>query len=351
MEDGVFLKAFLPGVIFSPFMKIILGVESSCDETSVAVVDGGRILSNVISSQWMHRQFGGVVPEISARAHLRLMPELIRAALDESGVTLQQLDAIAVTEGPGLMGPLLVGVSMAKSLAFSLGIPVIPVNHIESHLYASFPGNAPPPFPFIGLIVSGGHTSLVVAREGFRYELLGQTRDDAAGEAFDKIAKVLGLGYPGGPVVDRLAVTGSSDWVTFPRPMINSDDFDFSFSGLKTAVIQYLKSNQETARQHLPDLCASVQAAITSVLVSKTLKAVRETGIKTVVVAGGVSANSELRKRFSDAEKQHQLRLYLPTPLLSTDNAAMVALLALMKGPAFAAPHYQLTPKPTLAIH
>lgn len=329
----------------------LLAIESSCDETSAAIIQDGRILSNIISSQWVHQQFGGVVPELSARAHLRWITGITEACFTEAGITKHDLTAIAVTYGPGLMGPLLVGVNFAKSLAYSLDIPVIPVNHIESHLYANFLDGNHPGLPFIGLIVSGGHTLIVRVDEGFIYRVLGQTRDDAAGEAFDKIAKMLGLGYPGGPQVDKLAKTGNPHFVELPRPMIHSGDFDFSFSGLKTAVKIYLNSNKELASTHINDVCASVQDAITDVLVTKTKKAALAHGIKDIVIAGGVSANSRLRSAFNELSEKQGYRIFLPPPVLSTDNAAMVGLLAELKSAnQTLQPNLELSPVPNLVI-
>lgn len=329
----------------------ILSIESSCDETSAAVIRDGKILSNIISSQWMHQQFGGVVPELSARAHLRWITEITDAAIQQSNLKKSDLEAVAVTYGPGLMGPLLVGVNFAKSFAFSLNLPVIPVNHIESHLYANFLDGKQPELPFTGLIVSGGHTLLVRVDPSFSYQILGQTRDDAAGEAFDKIAKMLGLGYPGGPKIDQLAKSGHQTAFEFPRPMIHSGDYDFSFSGLKTAVKIFLKENRELASARLPDVCASVQAAIVDVLVAKTLQAARKNQTQDIVIAGGVSANSALRKAFCELEKTGKYRVFLPPPVLSTDNAAMVGLLANLKSKVLPLlPHTELSPVPNLAI-
>lgn len=328
----------------------ILGIESSCDETSIAIVQNGKILSNIISSQWVHRQFGGVVPEISARAHLRLITEIADDAFTQSGLKKADIDAVAVTYGPGLMGALLVGVNFAKSLAYSMEKPLIGMNHIESHLYANFVDGNKPQTPFIGLIVSGGHTLLVKVEKDFSYQLLGSTRDDAAGEAFDKVAKMLNLGYPGGPQIDKLASTGNSVKYDFPRPMMHSDDFDFSFSGLKTAVLHFLKNNRDEVETNLNDICASVQSAIVDVLVSKTKKAARKFKIKDIVIAGGVSANSDLRKQFQKLEQSGKVKIFLPPPILSTDNAAMVALLAELKFPFMKQSDWNLSPVPNLSI-
>lgn len=329
---------------------ITLGIESSCDETSVAVVSDNKILSNIVSSQWMHQQFGGVVPEISARAHLRLISEITEEALKQAGLTKKEIDAVAVTYGPGLMGALLVGVNFAKSFAYGINKPLLPVNHIESHLFANFTDGREIKYPFIGLIVSGGHTLIVKVDEGFVYTLLGSTRDDAAGEAFDKVAKMLGLGYPGGPLIDRSAKNGNSKFFDFPRPMIHSDDFDFSFSGLKTSVLHYIReTKKEDIDNHLSDICASVQKAIVDVLTAKLRKASKLLSIKEIVVAGGVSANSELRSQLNVMTSKGY-KIYLPLPVLSTDNAAMVALLGEVKFRKNQDSNLKLSPKPNLAI-
>lgn len=329
---------------------ITLGIETSCDETSVSVVSDKKILSNIISSQWMHQQFGGVVPEISARAHLRLISEITHEALQKANCRKNDIDAISVTYGPGLMGALLVGVNFAKSIAYALDKPLIPINHIESHLFANFADEKKIVYPFIGVIVSGGHTMLVRVDEGFQYTVLGTTRDDAAGEAFDKVAKMLGLGYPGGPIIDKNAMLGKPDYYEFPRPMINSDNFDFSFSGLKTAVLHYIQSHsKENIQENLPNICASVQKAIVDVLIAKIVRASKKWKIKEIVVAGGVSANSELRRQL-DGLKEIGYSIHFPPPILSTDNAAMVALLGELKYKNNLTTNLKLSPKPNLAI-
>lgn len=329
---------------------ITLGIESSCDETSVSIVKDGIILSNIISSQWMHQQYGGVVPELSARAHVRLITEITQHAFTQANLTKKDIDLIAVTYGPGLMGALLVGVNFAKSLAFALDKPLLGINHIESHLYANFTADKKPHFPFIGLIVSGGHTLLVRVNTKDNYILLGSTRDDAAGEAFDKIAKMLGLDYPGGPIIDNLAKIGNPKFIDFPRPMIQSNDFEFSFSGLKTSVLQFIKNNStEYIKENLTHICASVQQAIVDVLVTKVIGASNQFQIKEIVVAGGVSANSQLRTELDSLTKSGY-EIHFPPTILSTDNAAMVALLGELRFNKAIKRNLKLTPKSNLVI-
>ncbi|MGB9904818.1 MAG: tRNA (adenosine(37)-N6)-threonylcarbamoyltransferase complex transferase subunit TsaD [Desulfotomaculales bacterium] len=312
----------------------ILAIETSCDETSAAVVeDGMNIRSNVISSQVdIHRRFGGVVPEVASRRHLELINGVVAEALEQAGLTFSGLDAVAVTYGPGLAGALLVGLAAAKALSFALGIPLVAVNHLEGHIYANFLAEPDLSFPLVCLVVSGGHTDLVfLARHG-SYRLLGRTRDDAAGEAFDKIARVLGLDYPGGPAIDRLAAAGNAAAVRFPRAYLEEGTFDFSFSGLKTAVINYLRREEER-KNPLPnaDVAASFQEAVVEVLAEKTFRAARESGARAVLVAGGVAANSRLRALFREKSRQEHLPVFYPPPVLCTDNAAMIACAAYYK--------------------
>lgn len=312
----------------------ILAVETSCDETSAAVVeDGMNVRSNVISSQVdIHRRFGGVVPEVASRRHLELINGVVAEALEQAGLTFSGLDAVAVTYGPGLAGALLVGLAAAKALSFALEIPLVAVNHLEGHIYANFLAEPDLPFPLVCLVVSGGHTDLVfLARHG-SYRLLGRTRDDAAGEAFDKIARVLGLDYPGGPAIDRLAAAGNAAAVRFPRAYLEEGTFDFSFSGLKTAVINYLRREEEQ-KNPLPkaDVAASFQEAVVEVLAEKTFRAARESGARAVLVAGGVAANSRLRALFREKSRQEHLPVFYPPPVLCTDNAAMIACAAYYK--------------------
>jgi tRNA N6-adenosine threonylcarbamoyltransferase len=304
-------------------MVRILGIETSCDETAAAIVDDGRIVrSSVVSSQVdLHARYGGVVPEIASRAHVELVNDVIGEALLEAGATLADVDAVAAVHGPGLAGALLVGVSAAKAIALATGVPYVGVNHHEAHIYAALLDDADLEPPLLTLIVSGGHTLLVAMDDHGCYRVLGQTVDDAAGEAFDKVARFLGLGYPGGPAIDRLAPTGNANAIGFPRPMLDDGD-DFSFAGLKTAVVQYVRKHPDSA---VPDVAASFQAAVVDVLVTKLLRVAENTGIETVVIGGGVAANSALRDRLLDEGARRGLRVVVPAIGLCTDNAAMVA--------------------------
>jgi N6-L-threonylcarbamoyladenine synthase len=310
----------------------ILAIETSCDDTGAAVIlDGRKILSNVLSSQVLvHQKYGGVVPELASRKHIESIVPIVTEALDVAKVTLKEIDGIAVTQGPGLVGSLLVGLSFAKSIAMATGLPYIGVNHIEAHLSAIFLERNPPKFPFIGLVVSGGHTSLF-RMDGFgKYKRLGQTRDDAAGEAFDKIAKLLGLGYPGGPIIDGLSKTGNPKAIRFPRPVLSKNSLDFSFSGLKTAVVNYVKAHPEPPggypEQLLRDIVSSFQEAVVEVLFRKTLQAAQDQGLNKIVLSGGVAANQRLRERMKEEALQQKLKVYLPSPFFCTDNAAMVGV-------------------------
>ncbi len=303
-------------------MRTVLAIESSCDETSLSVLREGLPLSLTISSQIeLHRPFGGVVPELASRHHLEVIHPLLEETLQRAGVTLADVDAVAVTNGPGLAGSLLVGVAVAKTLGALLGIPVLPVNHMEGHLY-SVRIEHDVPCPFVSLICSGGHTQIVwVPREG-HHQILGQTRDDAAGEAFDKVAKLVGLPYPGGPVVDRMARDGRPDAFDFPRPMRN-EGYEFSFSGLKTAIRRHWEgSGRETER--LPDLLASFQEAVVDVLATKLIRAARDRGVSHLTVVGGVACNSRLRQVISERAHDLRLKAAFPSPLYCTDNAAMI---------------------------
>lgn len=316
---------------------LVLGIETSCDETSAAVVrDGREILSNIVSSQIeLHRPFGGVVPEIASRQHLRFIDQIIQQSLDAASVTLDQIEAVAVTQGPGLATSLLIGISVAKAISSARKIPFVGVNHLEGHLLSPFLSSGSRlstlnSQPFLSLIVSGGHTMLVHVRDIADYEIMGQTVDDAAGEAFDKVAKLLGLGYPGGPEIDKLAREGNRTAVDFPRSMQHSGDFNFSFSGLKTAVLYYLKKHSALSAQRsaLAGICASFQEAVVDVLVEKTISAAREKGVTLVTASGGVTCNSRLRERLASACKQKGLQLLLADSKLCTDNAAMIAAVA-----------------------
>ncbi|MCG8374046.1 MAG: tRNA (adenosine(37)-N6)-threonylcarbamoyltransferase complex transferase subunit TsaD [Balneolales bacterium] len=308
----------------------ILGIESSCDDTSAAVLTNEGIQSNVIASQSIHVKFGGVVPELASRAHQKTISQTVEQALEEADTSIDEIEAIAVTQGPGLMGSLLVGVCFAKGLALSRGIPVIGVNHMDAHIYANFIDETPE-FPFVCLTVSGGHTQLVHAKAPFGHEILGQTRDDAAGEAFDKIGKIMGLPYPAGPHMDHLAQTGNRSFHKFPQALLK-EGLDFSFSGLKTSALYFLQDKSEDwIKAHLNDLCASISEAITGVLVHKLKRAVKQTGVKTIALAGGVSANSMLREKSEHLAAESGLTLHVPNPGYCTDNAAMIAITGKMK--------------------
>ena len=311
----------------SIFLMLLLALESSCDETAAAVVKDGRtVLSNVIASQIsIHAEYGGVVPEIASRKHLESVSLVVEQALLEAGVPLAELEGVAVTQGPGLAGALLVGISVAKGLSLGRGIPLVGVNHIEGHLLAVFL-EAPVQFPFIALAVSGGHSHLYRVDGVGRYTTLGQTVDDAAGEAFDKVAKLIGLPYPGGVAIDRLAASGDPRAIKFPRPLMNDGSYNFSFSGLKTAVLTHVQKFPASAGAGIHDLAASFQAAVCDVLTRKTAAAVAATGIRRVVVAGGVACNSALRGSLADMAAEQGVELSMPSPLLCSDNAAMIAV-------------------------
>ncbi len=305
---------------------LVLGIETSCDETAAALVMGGSdIVSSVVSSQVeLHATFGGVVPEIASRAHLDLLNPVIARAIVEAGVDDRRIDAVACTVGPGLIGALLVGVSAAKALSLAWDVPFVGVNHLEAHLYAALLDDPTIEFPVVVLLASGGHTMLVEMVELGSYRLLGQTIDDAAGEAFDKVARYLGLGYPGGPAIERTAADGDPESIAFPRAMLDEGkrNLDFSFSGLKTAVINHVRANPDVATA---DVAASFQAAVVDVLVAKARRAVAEVGARGIALGGGVAANSKLREDVLDACVEDGLRAYLPTPAMCTDNAAMIA--------------------------
>ncbi|MBI5442660.1 MAG: tRNA (adenosine(37)-N6)-threonylcarbamoyltransferase complex transferase subunit TsaD [Deltaproteobacteria bacterium] len=305
---------------------LILALETSCDETAAAVLRGEReVLSDVVASQAeLHSEYGGVVPELACRAHAEAVLPTVERALRDAGTSLDRLTAVAVTQGPGLIGALLVGLSFAKALVWAQGLPLVPVNHLEAHLSAAFlEGDVP--VPFVGLVVSGGHTALYLSPARGTYRLLGQTLDDAAGEAFDKVAKLLKLGYPGGIHVDRLAREGDPRRIRFPRPMLDSEHLDFSFSGLKTAVRTHCERAGEPEGRDLADVCASFQEAVVDTLVEKTLRAARRTGVETVVACGGVACNSRLREKLSNRAAEAGLEVRIPRPRYCTDNAVMVA--------------------------
>lgn len=311
----------------------ILAIESSCDETSAAVCRNGAILSNYIANQTVHEKYGGVVPELASRAHLQKIVPVVDVALKQAGVTMPELDAIAFTQAPGLIGSLLVGSQFAKSLALALNKPLIAVHHMQAHVLANLIEDRRPTFPFLCLTVSGGHTQIVVARSPLELEVIGETLDDAAGEAFDKAAKMLGLPYPGGPLVDKYAKEGNGDRFRFAEPQI--EGLDFSFSGLKTSVLYFLqretKANPNFVQEHLADLCASIQKTIVSILIGKLKKAVAITGIRSICLAGGVSANSGLRATFEATGKKQGWSTFVPQFQYCTDNAAMIAITAYYK--------------------
>lgn len=305
---------------------IILGIETSCDETAAAVVSGGStLLSNVISSQVkLHQRFGGVVPEVASRKHVESITQMMQEALTQAGVEKEDLDAIAVTQGPGLVGALLIGIAAAKAFSFASGVPVVPVHHIAGHIYANHLVE-PLAFPFVALVVSGGHTELLYMEKHDHYVRLGKTRDDAAGEAFDKVARIVGLPYPGGPQIDRLAADGKPIY-DFPRAWLEPNSLDFSFSGLKSAVLQFSrKLEQQGETLQLNHFAASFQQAVVDVLVEKSLMAIQQTGAKRLLLAGGVSANRQLRETFQMRCQQEKIQLSIPPLHLCTDNAAMIA--------------------------
>ncbi len=309
----------------------ILAIESSCDETAAAVVKNGRtVLSNIISSQIaLHTLYGGVVPEIASRKHIEKINQVIQAALDEAHMTLSEMTAVAVTYGPGLVGALLVGVAEAKALAYAAGKPLVGVHHIEGHVSANFIENADLEPPFLCLIVSGGHTHLVIVKDYGEFEIIGRTMDDAAGEAFDKVARAVGLGYPGGPKIDKAAREGNPHAIEFPRAKVGGSAYDFSFSGLKSAVLNYLnQAEMKGETVNVPDLAASFQNAVVDVLVTHTMAAAAEYGCRTVALAGGVASNTALRAGMDRACREAGLRLCYPSPILCTDNAAMIGAAA-----------------------
>ncbi|KAB2917770.1 MAG: tRNA (adenosine(37)-N6)-threonylcarbamoyltransferase complex transferase subunit TsaD [Bacteroidetes bacterium] len=306
----------------------MLAIESSCDETSAAILNNGNILANIIAGQTVHEKYGGVVPELASRAHQQNIVPVVDVALKEAGVSREQLTAVAFTRGPGLLGSLLVGVTFAKSLALALDIPLIEVNHMDAHVLAHFIDNPKPSFPFLCLTVSGGHTQILKVSSPLEMELLGQTQDDAAGEAFDKAAKILGLPYPGGPLIDKYAKEGNPLRFKFPEGKV--DGLDFSFSGFKTSVLYFVRDNvalnPDFVQENLADICASVQHTIISTLMKKLSKAAEQTGITEVAIAGGVSANSGLRAALESTGKAKGWNTYIPKFEYCTDNAAMIAI-------------------------
>lgn len=312
---------------------VILAIESSCDETSAAVISNGKVLNNIIATQAVHQKYGGVVPELASRAHQQNIVMVVQEAIQKAGVQMKELDAIAFTRGPGLIGSLLVGVSFAKGLSLALGIPLIEVNHMEAHILAHFIDDPTPEFPFLCLTVSGGHTQLVVARDPFTMEVIGETQDDAVGEAFDKAAKIMDLPYPGGPLVDKYAATGNPKAFSFPQSSMPG--LDFSFSGIKTAFLYFLreqvKANPQFIQQNLADLCASLQYTLVTTLLNRLEQASRQTGIRDIAIAGGVSANAGLRSRLTELGSKSGWRVFIPKFEYCTDNAAMIAMAAHFK--------------------
>lgn len=314
----------------------ILGIESSCDDTSAAVICDGKVLSNVVANQEVHAKYGGVVPELASRAHQQNIVPVVQQALAQATITKEQLAGIAFTRGPGLMGSLLVGTSFAKSLALGLRVPLLDVNHMQAHILAHFieeEAAKTPPFPFICLTISGGHTQIVKVSDYFKMEILGETIDDAVGEAFDKSAKILGLPYPGGPFIDQYAKLGNPKAYKFTKPKVG--DLDFSFSGLKTGILYFVQKqvqlNPNFIKENLHDICASIQATIVEILMEKLKNAVKQTGIKHIAIAGGVSANSAIRNSLQVAEKHFGWSTYIPKFEYTTDNAAMIAITGYLK--------------------
>ena len=310
---------------------LILAIESSCDETAAAVVKNGReVLSNVINTQIaIHTEYGGVVPEIASRKHIENINPVIRKALEDAGVTLDDIDAIGVTYGPGLVGALLVGVAEAKAIAFAKNKPLVGVHHIEGHISANYVENKELEPPFVALVVSGGHTHLVKVNDYGEYEIVGRTRDDAAGEAFDKVARAIGLGYPGGPKIDKLAKEGNPDAIVFPRAHVDDAPYDFSFSGIKSAVLNYINSaNMQGKEINRADVAASFQKAVVDALVSRAVRLAKECGMEKLAIAGGVASNSALRAAIQEECAKNNIGFYSPSPILCTDNAAMIGAAA-----------------------
>lgn len=309
---------------------VILAIESSCDETSASVISGGKVLNNIIASQAVHRKYGGVVPELASRAHQQNIVWVVEEALQKAGKTITDLDAVAFTRGPGLIGSLLVGISFAKGLSLGLNIPLIEVNHLQAHVLAHFIDDPRPPFPFLCLTVSGGHTQIVLVKDHLDMEVIGQTQDDAVGEAFDKAAKIMGLPYPGGPLVDQYAQRGNAHAFSFPDAVMPG--LDFSFSGIKTAFLYFLRDeklkNPAFVEENLNDLCASLQQHLVTMLLTRLERASKQTGIRNIAIAGGVSANSGLRKNLLAAGERHGWTVFIPAFEYCTDNAAMIAMAA-----------------------
>lgn len=330
----------------------ILAIESSCDETSASVIQNGRVLSNIVATQAIHEQYGGVVPELASRAHQQNIIPVVSQALQKANIAKTQLDAVAFTKGPGLLGALLVGSAFAKSFALGLGLPLIEVNHMEAHILAHFIEDPKPAFPFICLTASGGHTQLVLVSSPLEMEVLGQTTDDAVGEAFDKSAKLLGLPYPGGPLLDKIAQTGNPD--RFQFPITDMPGYSYSFSGIKTSILNFVKKNTaadpDFVQQNLADICASIQNALVQTLLKKLVLAAKEQGIKEIAIAGGVSANSGLRAALQAGAKKYGWNVFVPAFEYCTDNAAMIAIAAHYKFLAGEFTDQYVSPDPRLRI-
>jgi N6-L-threonylcarbamoyladenine synthase len=310
----------------------IFAIETSCDETSASILNENTVLSNVISSQLFHNSYGGIVPELASRAHIKSIDKIVSSAFEKANCRASDVNLVAATRGPGLIGSLLVGYNFAKGFAVANRLPFIGINHIESHLFSCFIGKEKIEFPFIALVVSGGHTIIFLVENSTQYKVLGETQDDAAGEAFDKVAKMLGLGYPGGPVIDKLARDGNENYHAFPQASLKEKTYDFSFSGIKTSVLYFLKKTFGNDLTRLPvnDICASFQKAVVSSLVEKTMLASKNSGIKNIAVSGGVSANTKLRSEFNKYQNEGY-NIYFPEPIYSTDNAAMIGYAAYLK--------------------
>ncbi|MEY3417971.1 MAG: tRNA ((37)-N6)-threonylcarbamoyltransferase complex transferase subunit TsaD [Bacteroidota bacterium] len=330
----------------------ILAIESSCDETSAAVIQNGNILSNIIATQAIHEQYGGVVPELASRAHMQNIVPVIESALTKANITKNDLNAVAFTQGPGLLGALVVGVSFAKAFALGLNIPLIGVNHMQAHILAHFIDQPQPTFPFLCLTVSGGHTQIVLVKSHLQMEVIGRTQDDAVGEAFDKTAKLLGLPYPGGPQLDKSSQGGNPQKYTFPS--VDTPGLNYSFSGIKTAFMYFLRDqmakNEQFIAQNITDICASIQASIVEILLKKLRKAAKETGIKEIAIAGGVSANSWLRAKLQEEAVKHRWTVHVPAFEYCTDNAAMIAMAAHYKYEQQEFVNLQAGPLPRLAL-
>ena len=333
----------------------VLGIETSCDETSAAIIQDEKLLSNTTAMQLFHSEHGGVVPELASRAHLRLIVPIVEETLKKGNTEKSELDAVAAVYGPGLIGSILVGLSFGKAMALGLGIPFIGVDHMEAHIFSNLIEEPKPLFPFVNLTVSGGHTQLVIVKDYFKYELLGETMDDAAGEAFDKVSKMLGIGYPGGPLIDKMATEGNPKAVNFPRPYLEEGSYQFSFSGLKTSVLYYLRKIgfDKTAggnKQLISDVCASFQSAVVDVLIDKLIIAAQKKGVKDIAISGGVSANSELRRRLATEAKISHLRLFIPKFEYCTDNGAMVAMVGFKRLQQGRISDFELTAEPNLQL-